>query len=247
MFTDRQFHEALGKSRLAQPIPRILTNRAEPVEVLDEQALTAITTTWFAEYDEKIAFYAEHGFDIAWTLDWAKKYWWSWQSRDMTRNHELYTADLRYKDVTTLGATMIGLDAFVAYNFAFFDAIPDWRYDPIPGQSYLDIAPDGEVRMVVRYYGSGHLTGPLKLHPYDDTAAAIPGNGAFVQCTAVDRYHFNADHLMYEGETLYDLLDAVQTAGLLPAPASGSFTWLMRGAGLATRIATALNLTGRQR
>lgn len=45
---------------------------------------------------------------------------------------------------------------------------------------------------------------------------------------------------MYEGETLYDLIDAVQTAGLLPGPATRKFAWLMRGAGLATRVATTL-------
>lgn len=241
MFTDEQFQRALGQSRLAQPIPAVLTNRAVPVPVLDETQLSAMTETWFAEYEQKIAWYEAHGFDIAWTLDWAKKYWWSWQARDMSYNHELYTPDLRYKDVTTLGATMTGLDEFITYNFAFFDAIPDWRYDPIPGQSYLDITPSGEVRMVVRYYGSGHLVGPLKLHPYQDDSPALPGNGAFVQCTAVDRYHFNQDHLMYEGETLYDLIDAVQLAGLLPGPSSKSFKWLMRGAGLATRVSTALN------
>ncbi|MGW4535944.1 nuclear transport factor 2 family protein [Nocardia sp. NPDC004340] len=245
MFTDHQFQQALAQSRLAQPIPKILGNRAAPVEVLDEQALTAMTTRWFDEYEQKIAFYADHGLDIAWTLDWAKKYWWSWQARDMSYNHELYTPDLRYKDVTTLGATIVGLDEFVAYNFAFFDAIPDWRYDPIPGQSFVDITPGGEVRIVVRYYGSGHLRGPLKLHPYGDDAVSIPGNGAFVQCTAVDRYHFNTDHLMYEGETLYDLVDAVQTAGLLPGPKTGSFRWMMRGAALATRAATALGRSAR--
>ncbi|MFE3029879.1 nuclear transport factor 2 family protein [Nocardia tengchongensis] len=243
VFTDQQFQQALAQSRLAQPIPLLLSNRATPVEVLDEAALTKMTTAWFDEYEQKIAFYAEHGFDIAWTLDWAKKYWWSWQARDMSFNHELYTPDLRYKDVTTLGATIVGLDEFVAYNFAFFDAIPDWRYDPIPGQSFVDITPAGEVRIVVRYYGSGHLVGPLKLHPYDADAVSIPGNGAFVQCTAVDRYHFNTDHLMYEGETLYDLVDAVQTAGLLPGPSTSSFKWLMRGAAFATRVAITFGRT----
>ncbi|MFE3187758.1 hypothetical protein ACFXHA_02040 [Nocardia sp. NPDC059240] len=156
---DGQFQQALRRSRLSQPIPSILTNRATPVEVLDEPALTAMTEAWFVEYEHKIAFYAARGFDIAWTLDWAKKYWWSWQARDMSYNHELYT----------------------------------------------------------------------------DDAIAIPGNGAFIQCTAVDRYHFNADHLMYEGETLYDLIDAVQLAGMLPGPTSRAFKWLMRGAALATR------------
>ncbi|WP_068062039.1 hypothetical protein [Nocardia xishanensis] len=89
--------------------------------------------------------------------------------------------------MTTLGATVVGLDQFVEYNFAFIDAIPDWRYDPIPGQSYIDVTPEGEVRMVVRYYGSGHLADPLELDPYGDDAVAIPGNGALIQCTAVDR------------------------------------------------------------
>ncbi|WP_433755568.1 nuclear transport factor 2 family protein [Nocardia sp. CA-135398] len=241
MFDEEKFQRSLRQPRLAQPIPRILNNRAEPVKVLDEPALTAMTQQWFDEYEKKIEFYHQHGLDIAWTLEWAKKYWWSWQTRDMSHNHELYTENLRYKDVTTLGATMIGLDQFVEYNFAFFDAIPDWRYDPIPGQSYLDVAPDGEVRIVVRYYGSGHLVGPLKLHPYGTDTVALPGNGAFIQCTAVDRYHFNTDHLMYEGETLYDLIDGVQLAGLLPGPSSKSFRWLMRGAALATRVSTRLN------
>lgn len=231
------FQAALLQPRLRAPVPSYLDTRAVPVRVLDEAELTAMTRQWFEEYEKKIGFYAEHGFDIAWTLDWAKKYWWSWMARDMSYNHELYTADLRYKDVTTMGDTMVGLDAFVTYNFAFFDAIPDWRYDPIPGQCFVDVAPDGRVSLVVRYYGSGHLVGPLKLHPYDESAPSIPGNGAFVQCTAVDRYHFDHDGLMYEGETLYDLLDAVQTAGLVPGPASWRFKGALKAAGLATRVA----------
>ncbi|MBB5915180.1 hypothetical protein BJY24_004047 [Nocardia transvalensis] len=237
MFSEELFQESLRRPRLAQPIPRLLTGRAEPVTVLDEAELTAMTRLWFDEYEAKIRFYAEHGLDIAWTLEWAKKYWWSWQTRDMSHNHELYTEDLRYKDVTTMGATMVGLDEFVAYNFAFFDAIPDWRYDPIPGQAYVDVTPGGEVRFVVRYYGSGHVVGPLKLYPYGGDCVEIPGNGGFVQCTAVDRYHFTPEGLMSEGETLYDLLDALQTAGIAPSAGSRSLRYLLRGAGLATRAA----------
>ena len=48
-----------------------------------------------------------------------------------------------------------------------------------------------------------------------------------MQCTAVDRYHFNADGLMYEGETLFDLLDATQSAGVLPSDDSWLFRALM--------------------
>ncbi|MFE3543755.1 nuclear transport factor 2 family protein [Nocardia sp. NPDC059177] len=242
MFSEELFRRSLSLSRVAQPIPPLMSNRAVPVPVLDEAALTARTEQWFAEYEQKIAFYAEHGFDIAWTLDWAKKYWWSWQERDMSHNHELYAADLRYKDVTTLGATIVGIDDFVTYNMAFFDAIPDWRYDPIPGQSYLDITPEGTVRMVVRYQGTGHLVGPLRLHPYDETAIAIPGNGAFLQCTAVDRYTFGPDQLMTEGETLYDMIDALQLTGMLPGPSTRAFRWLMRGAVVANQARTKLGL-----
>jgi hypothetical protein len=240
MFTEEMFREALKQPRLQQPIPKMITNRAEPIKVMDEDELSAMSQRWFEDYEAKIKFYADHGIDISWTLEWTKKYWWSWLVRDMSYNHELYTQDLLYKDVTTMGGYTRGLDEFVEYNFAFFDAIPDWRYDPIPGQVFLDFRPNGEVGMAVRYYGSGHLVGPLKLHPYDETAVSIPGNGGFVQCTAVDRYHFNKDGLMYEGETLYDIIDGVQMTGMLPAPHTRGFNAMMRTAGFANSIASKL-------
>ena len=65
----------------------------------------------------------------------------------MSLNHELYAPDIRYTDVTTFGRTIVGIDEFVKYNFAFFDAIPDWRYDPLPDQVGLwkgrPVPPDG--------------------------------------------------------------------------------------------------------
>ncbi|MCE5292638.1 MAG: ester cyclase [Nocardiaceae bacterium] len=240
MFTEEMFQEALRRPRLMQPIPKVLTNRAEPVQVMDEKQLQAMTDRWFDEYEAYLAFYAKHGIDLAWTLDWAKKYWWSWQARDMSYNDELYTQDLRYTDVTSMGATIVGLDEFVAYNFAFFDAIPDWRYDPIPGQFAVSLHPSGTTTIMIRYYGSGHLVGPLKLHPYTEDAASIPGNGAFVQFTATDRYHFTPDGRMYEGDTLYDALGGMQVAGLLPHPNSKTFKAGMRAAGLATKVQTLL-------
>lgn len=240
MFTEEMFQDAIRQPRLQQPIPQFITNRAEPVRVMDEDELRGMTQQWFAEYDEKIKFYADLGLDIGWTLDWAKKYWWSWLTRDMSFNHELYTPDLLYKDVTTMGGYTRGLEEFVNYNFAFFDAIPDWRYDPIPGQVYFDFSREGEVSFAIRYYGSGHMSGPLRLHPYDETAATIPGTGAFVQCTAVDRYHFNADGLMYEGETLYDFLEAVQVAGILPGPDKRAFRGALAVANAATAVQTRL-------
>ncbi|WP_245662824.1 hypothetical protein [Nocardia vermiculata] len=107
--------------------------------------------------------------------------------------------NIRYTDVTTLGRTIVGIDEFVKYNFAFFDAIPDWRYDPLPNQVYPDVTPEGPGRTVIRYMGSGHWTGPLRSYPYDESTPVIYGNGRFVQCPAVDRYHFNAEGLLEEG------------------------------------------------
>ena len=125
------------------------------------------------------------------------------------------------------GRTIKGLEEFVDYNFSFFDAIPDWRYDPIPGEVYVDVAANGEQRILVRYYGSGHFSGALKFYPYDDSAPVLYGNGTFVQCRAVDRYHFNKEGKMYFGETLWDFLDAAQSAGIMPSDNSWTFKALM--------------------
>lgn len=217
MFDEAEFQAALGRPRLRGPLPEYLSsNRGVPVRVIAEHELQATTREWFEMFERKLEHYSAFGTDLSWLMLWAKKYWWSWLARDMDLNHELYTADVRYKDVTTFGRTIVGIDEFVTYNFAFFAAIPDWRYDPLPNQVYLDVTPEGTVRIVIRYIGSGHWDGPLRLYPYDDSAPVIHGTGTFVQCSAVDRYHFNADGLMEEGETLYDFLDAAQSAGILP-------------------------------
>jgi len=218
MFDEAEFQKALSSPRLRQPIPEYLaSNRAEPIRVLQEDELQEMTRQWFVSFEEKLDFYSKLGHDLSWLMDWAKKYWWSWLARDMDHNHELYTPDLRYTDVTTFGRTIVGLDEFVKYNFAFFAAIPDWRYDPLPDQVFMDVTPEGRVSFVIRYIGSGHWDGPLRLYPYDDIAPAVYGNGRFIQCPAIDRYHFNADGLMEEGETLYDIVDGTQRAGVLPA------------------------------
>ncbi|WP_420108562.1 nuclear transport factor 2 family protein [Mycolicibacter arupensis] len=234
MFDEALFREAIAQPRLRQPLPQYLPgNRAGgKVKVLNEPELNAMTEQWFVDLDRKIAHYADRGIDVAFAAEWAKKYWWSWLMRDMSLNHELYTPDLRYKDPTTFGRIIVGLEEFERYNFSFLDAIPDWRYDPLPGQIYFDVTPEGETRVVVRYIGSGHFSGTLRFYPYDESAPAIHGVGTFVQCTAVDRYHFNTDGLMYEGETLFDLLDATQSAGVLPSDDS----WLFRALMSASRL-----------
>lgn len=234
-FSEAQFQEALVRPRLQQPIPQFLPgNRGhEKIRTLQEPELQAMSKQWFDDFENKIAFYRNHGLEIGWMMEWAKKYWWSWVMLDMSFNHELYTDDIKYIDPTAFGCVIKGMDEFEKYNLAFFDAIPDWRYDPIPGQVYIDVLPSGEQRMIVRYYGSGHFSGNLKFYPYDDSSAVLHGNGTFVQCVAIDRYHFNKDGLMYEGETLWDFIDATQSAGILPSADSRIFRALMGASKLA--------------
>lgn len=244
MFDEQEFQRALARPRLARPVPEYLeSNRAVPIRAIPEAELQATTQAWFADFAEQLDHLGKaHGTDLSWLMTWAKKYWWSFLVRDMSVNDELYAPDIRYTDVTTFGRTIVGIDDFVTYNFAFFDAIPDWRYDPLPGQAYIDIQPDGTVRTVIRYLGSGHWTGPLRLYPYDRTAPTLHGTGRFIQAPAVDRYHFNRDGLMEEGETLYDFLDAVQRAGILPRDDSMPFRALMA----ASRIPSAVAAIGRR-
>lgn len=245
MFDETLFQEALATTRLRRPVPEFLAgNRAGgKVRALGEDELMAMTRQWFLDYEDKIAAYRTLGVDISWTLEWAKKYWWSWLQRDMSLNDELYTHDMKYKDPTAFGRIIEGHEEFLKYNFAFFDAIPDWRYDPLPGQVYVDVTPEGNIRLVIRYIGSGHFDGPLRFYPYDESAPAIHGVGTFVQCTAVDRYHFDADGLMYEGETLFDLLDALQSAGVVPADDSWQFKAVARASRLPGILQSAARFT----
>lgn len=250
-FSEEAFQAALARPRLVGDIPEYLNStRGEPVRVLQEAELQTTTRQWFTDFDRKLDHYSNHfGTDFSWLTTWAKKYWWSFLVRDMSINGELYADDLKYTDVTTFGRTITGIDDFVTYNFAFFDAIPDWRYDPLPDQVYLDVTPEGTVRTMIRYIGSGHFSGRLRLYPYDDTAPCIYGNGQFLQCPAVDRYHFNSDGLMQEGETLYDTLDALQRVGILPRDDSWQFHTLFAASkvpvtvsGLLRRIPGSQNL-----
>lgn len=225
MFDDDAFARALAAPRLAHPVPAFVdSNRSVPIRAVPEHELQAGTAQWFTTFATTLDYLSAcHDVDLTWLLTWTKKYWWSFLVRDTSVNDELYTPDLRYTDVTTFGRTIVGIDDFMAYNDAFFAAIPDWRYDPLPGQVYLDVTRDGVVRLVIRYLGSGHWTGPLRLYPYDDGAPAIHGTGRFVQAPALDRYHFTPDGLLAEGETLYDFLDVAQRARLLPRDDSRAF------------------------
>lgn len=229
MFDEEEFQRALSQDRLARPVPAFLdSNRSVPIRAIPESELKESTRQWFDMFDAKLSYLSDvHDTDLSWVMTWAKKYWWSFLVRDMSVNEELYAKDVKYTDVTTFGRTIVGIDEFIEYNFAFFDAIPDWRYDPLPDQVYVDVQPDGTVRTVIRYMGSGHWSGPLRMYPYKQDSPTIYGTGRFIQAPAVDRYHFNKDGLMVEGETLYDFLDGVQRAGILPRDDSWQFRTLM--------------------
>ena len=237
-FSNEEFEKALALPRLKGHIPEFLPgNRSGPkVRAMNEAQLNAQTKQWFIEFEKKLDFYEKHGLEVGFLLEWTKKYWWSWLTRDMSLNHELYIPEVRWKDPSSFGHDLVGIPEFEKYNFAFFDAIPDWRYDPLPNQIYLDVTPEDEVRFAVRYIGSGHWSGPLRFHPYDDTAPAMYGNGDFVQAPAIDRYHFNKEGRLQEGETVFDVMEAGQVVGLLPSGDSWALRTMMNASGKLQKI-----------
>lgn len=246
MFDFALVEKELDRPRLSRPLPAELpSNRGERARVVPEAELNAMHREWFRRLEQRIAFLSEHGLEVGWLYEWAAKYTWSWLSQDMSRNHELYVDDLRYVDPTTFGRTLVGLDEFVDYNFAFLGAISDWRYDPFPDQMYIDVTPENDVRLVVRYMGSGFFDGTLRLYPYDESAPALEGNGAFIQGCATDRYHFNSDGLMTFGETLWDFMDMAQASGLAPRDDSMAFRTAIKAAQIPRKLGKRLRIGSR--
>ncbi|MGW0057450.1 nuclear transport factor 2 family protein [Nocardia nova] len=227
-YSPEKFEQAMDRRMLKKAPPKLFRgNRSQAERVFTEDELNANARTWFQQFEEQISFYEKLGHDLQWVVDWTKKWWWSWLVRDFDVVAELCTRDVTYKDPVSFGKTLVGLQEFIDYNVAFFDAIPDWRYDPLPGESFLQVNPDGTVQMMVRYLGTGHWDGPLKVYPFDETATSLPGNGAFMQCSAVDRYYWNADHMLYKGETLWDAFEGLQGSGVFPEAGSLPFKLLM--------------------
>lgn len=230
-YSEAAFEAALDRKTLARPAPAVVhANRSQAEPAYSEEQLNANTRHWFLEIEQQVRHYEKLGHDLQWVVDWTKKWWYGWLFRDMDLIAEICELDLTYKDPVSFGRTLIGFQEFIDYNDAFFEAIPDWRYDPLPGESFLNVTPDGDVRMTVRYVGTGHWDGALKLYPFDRAAAAMPGTGAFMQAAAVDRYHFNAAGKLYKGESLWDAFDAMQMSGLLPKDDSIAFRSIMGAA-----------------
>lgn len=227
-YSPERLARALERSSLKQTPPEFVRgNRSTSEPVLSEPELNNSARVWFEQFEQQIEFYGTLGHDLSWILDWTKKWWYAWLLRDMDVVADICTADMTYKDPVCLGKPLVGIDEFIAYNFAFFDAIPDLRYDPLPGQSFLQLNPDGSAQMMVRYIGTGHWDRPLKMYPFDETAASLPGNGAFMQCSAVDRYYWNADHKLHHGETIWDAFDVLQMSRVFPSADSFQFKLLM--------------------
>jgi hypothetical protein len=245
-----KFQACLNRKTLLKDPPVFLKgNLAHPVRVLNEDELIAGTRQFFDEFEAQMAYYSERlDHDVTWLTGWLKRYWAAWSGgidEDLVR--QTVAEDVVYKDPTAFGRPMVGVQNFIDYNQAFFDAATDLRYDALPGLCSVQVSPSGEVLFMARYSGCGHWDKPLRMHPWTKGARAIPATGAFVQLYPVDRYHFNADHQLCRGETLWDPMEAMQLISLLPSDTSLLFRGMMQAGSvgaLATRLSRRLPLIG---
>lgn len=242
---EARLQAALDRKVLKHPVPPFVRgNRSHAERAIGEDELNSLSRQWFAELDDQTRYYSEHlGHDITWLNEWFKKYWLAWdQGVDEKALPELLAPDVVYKDPISFGRPMVGIQSFIDYNQAFFDAIPDWRYDLLPGQLFINVSRSGEVRLMGRYIGTGFWEEPLRMYPFDKSAPAIPATGAFMQAPAVDRYYFNADHQLYRGETMWDAFEALQMSHLLPGDTSPVFKAMVGAGSVGAR---AIRLGGR--
>lgn len=247
---ERKFQAALNRRTLRKPPPPFLKgNRGQGVRALTEDELIAGTRQFFRETEEQLRFYTDNlGHDVMWFNDWLRKYWAAWSGGiDEAAVWEILAPTVSYKDPLSFGREMVGIQAFIDYNQAFFDAAPDLRYDALPGQCAINVSPSGELLFMARYVGCGHWDEPLRMYPFTPGSKGIPGNGVFTQLYPVDRYHFTPDGVMSHGETLWDPLDALQLIKALPSDESLVFKSLVKAgsvASVATRVRHKLPFVG---
>lgn len=247
---DARFEALLDRKTLLKPPPEYLKgNLAHPVRVLSEDELCRGTRQFFEELEAQLTYYSERlDHDVMWLNDWLRRYWAAWVGgidEDLVR--QTIAEDVEYKDPTAFGRPMVGIQNFIDYNQAFFDAATDLRYDALPGQVSIQVSPSGEVLFMARYSGCGHWDRPLRMHPWTPGARAIPATGAFVQLFPVDRYHFDEEHKLCRGETLWDPIEAMQLIKVLPSDESLLFRGMMAAGhvgALATRLTRRLPLVG---
>lgn len=235
---EARFQEALGRLSIARPMPPFVQgNRSAPVPTVGEQELQAMTRRLFDEVEDQCAFYTERlGNDVMWVLEWLKKYWAAWSggvNEDLVR--ETVAEDCEYKDPLSFGRIMHGVQAFIDYNQAFYDAAPDLAYYLIPGEVSLQVSRKGDVIFMGRYVGCGHWDHPLRMYPFTPGSAAIPGTGAYIQGYPVDRYHLDPKtHKVFRGETLWDPFELLQIQKLMPSDTSLAFKAMVEAGKVAT-------------
>jgi len=243
---EKRFQAALDRKAFKKPLPEYFGgNRTNPIKVVREYELCEGTRRFFDDLHLQLDFYTKKlGHDVMWFDGWLKKYWVAWLGGiDVGLVHEVVAPECEYVDPLSFGRVMVGVQAFIDYNQGFFDATPDLRYDAIPGQCSIAVSPAGELTFMARYYGTGHWEKPLRMYPFAKGSPEIPATGCFMQGTAVDRYHFNANHKLCRGETLWDPLGFMQIIGLVPNDESAAFRMLMK-AGTAKAAAGNLPVIG---
>lgn len=235
-----RFQAALDRKAFKKPLPKYFGgNRTTPIKVVREEELCQGTRIFFDDLEKQLRFYSDRlGHDVMWFEDWLKKYWVAWLGGiDKALCHEVLHPDVEYVDPLSFGRVMVGVQGFIDYNQAFFDATPDLRYDAIPGQASVQVSPDGQLTFMARYYGTGYWEKPLRMYPFTPGSVAIPATGCFMQGTAVDRYHFcMKTRKLIRGETLWDPLGFMQMIGLIPNDATPQFHALMKAGTLRAKM-----------
>lgn len=225
------YQRALSRLSIAKPMPRFVQgNRSEAIATVTEVELQDMTRQLFAEVEDQCAFYTERlGNDVMWVTDWLKMYWSAWSGgidEDLVR--ATVQDDCAYKDPLSFGRTMHGIQAFIDYNQAFYDAASDLAYYLIPGEVSLQVSRKGDVIFMGRYVGCGNWVNPLRMYPFTPGSPAIPGTGAYIQGYPVDRYHLNPQtRKVYKGETLWDPFELLQIQRLMPADTGLAFKALV--------------------
>lgn len=234
------FQRALDRLSIARPMPPFVQgNRSEPVPTVTERQLQDQTRQLFAEVGDQCAFYTERlGNDVMWVLDWLKMYWSAWSGgvdKDLVR--ATVQEDCQYKDPLSFGRIMHGVEAFIEYNQAFYDAAADLAYYLIPGEVSLQVSRSGDVIFMGRYVGCGNWENPLRMFPFTPGSPGVPGTGAYLQVYPVDRYHLNPKtRKVYKGETMWDAFELLQIQRLFPADTSLAFKAMVEVGKLATPV-----------
>lgn len=163
-------------------------------------------------------------------------YWSAWSGGiDLELVRATIQEDCVYHEPLSFGRPLHGIQAFIDYNQAYYDAAADLAYYAHPGEASLQVSPKGDILFMARYTGCGRWENPLRMWPYTADAPAIPGTGGYIQLNPVDRYHLNPKtRKVFKGETLWDPLESLQIQRLFPADTSLAFKAMIKAGQLVT-------------